>query len=241
MKRQPYHGANEFIMSNAMDIVDAMTVAGPAEVKQWDEQNDEQDDLGQRFFRQFLDINKLGAKGEALSEIRKHCICHQYYNPDKTMYKCPHDGCGTWCHEECLVEAILEKTFKRLVEESGPAANGTNAEGSVLLSVKDTVSNAKGAIAKTLFPQEKIKDLRRSQGQSSTPSKSEPATPKSTSKAKKKIGSKGAWRGLFNAKITNGDETAGRGVKATITDERGQDPETWTEDVECLKCGKLLD
>jgi hypothetical protein len=38
--RQPYHGANEFIMSNAMDIVDAMTVAGPAEVTHWDEQED---------------------------------------------------------------------------------------------------------------------------------------------------------------------------------------------------------
>ena len=236
MKRQPYHGANEFIMSNAMDIVDAMTVAGPAEVKQWDEQNDEQDDLGQRFFRQFLDINKLGAKNEALSEIRKHCICRQYYNPDKTMYKCPHDGCGTWNHEECLVDAILEKTYKKLVEDSGPAANGTEAEGSgsVLSNVKDTIT-------KTLFPAEKLKDLRKSQGSSSTPSKSEPATPKSTSKAKKKVANKEAWKGLFSAKITNGDETVGKGVKATITDERGQDPETWTEDVKCLKCGKLLD
>ena len=53
--RQPYHGANELIMSNAMDIVDAMTVAAPAEVTQWDEEKDEQEDLGQRFFRQFLD------------------------------------------------------------------------------------------------------------------------------------------------------------------------------------------
>ncbi len=234
MKRQPYHGANEFIMSNAMDLVDAMTVAGPAEVKQWDEQNDEQDDLGQRFFRQFLDINKLGAKGEALSEIRKHCMCHQYYNPDKTMYKCPHDGCGTWCHEECLINAILEKTYKKLVEDSGPAANGTETEGSVL-------SNVKATITKTLFPQEKLKDPRKSQGSSSSPSKSEPATPKSTSKAKKKAGNKGVWKGMFSAKITNGDETVCRDVKATITDERGQDPETWTEDVECLKCGKLLD
>src|SRR6266516_8122995 len=36
-KRQPYHGGNELIMSNAMDIVDAMTVAGPAEDTHWDE------------------------------------------------------------------------------------------------------------------------------------------------------------------------------------------------------------
>jgi len=224
--RQPYHGANEFIMSNAMDIVDAMTVAAPAEVTQWDEEKDEQEDLGQRFFRQFLDIKKLGGpKGSELSAIRQHCICHKYYNPDKTMYKCPHDGCGTWNHEECLIEAILDKTYTRLVEESGPAANGTEA---TVLSTK------------TLFPAEKLKDLRELQT-SSSPHKPQVATPKSTSKSKKKLNGANRRQGMFNAKIINGDETLGKGVKVTITDERGQDPETWTEDVECLKCGKIFD
>jgi hypothetical protein len=40
-------------MSNAMNVVDAMTVAKPAEVTHWDEQEDEQEDLRRRFFRQF--------------------------------------------------------------------------------------------------------------------------------------------------------------------------------------------
>jgi hypothetical protein len=40
-------------MSNAMDIVDAMTVARLVEVTHWGGQEDEQEDLGQRFFRQF--------------------------------------------------------------------------------------------------------------------------------------------------------------------------------------------
>jgi hypothetical protein len=230
--RQPYHGANEFIMSNAMDIVDAMTVAAPAEVTQWDEEKDEQEDLGQRFFRQFLDIKKLGGpKGSELSAIRQHCICHKYYNPDKTMYKCPHDGCGTWNHEECLIEAILDKTYKRLVEESGPAANGT--EATVLSTVKD-------AVTKTLFPAEKLRDLRELQT-SSSPHRPQVTTPKSTSKSKKKLNGANRRQGMFNAKIINGDETLGKGVRVTITDERGQDPETWTEDVECLKCGKIFD
>jgi hypothetical protein len=43
-------------MSNAMDIVDAMTVTGPAEITHWDEQEDGREDLGRRFFRQFLHI-----------------------------------------------------------------------------------------------------------------------------------------------------------------------------------------
>lgn len=212
-----------------MEIIDAMTVAGPAEVKQWDEQDDEQDDLGQRFFRQFLDIKKLGKKVDGLSQIRMHCICRGYYNPDKTMYKCENNGCGMWNHEECLVAAVLEKTYKRLVEDSGPAANGAEATGG---------SNSKEPTKP--FPVDKLKDLKKSQS-SSALNVSEAATPKSTAKAKKKAGGKGSWKGKFSAKITNGDESTGKGVKATITDERGQDPETWTENIECLKCGNVLD
>ena len=228
--RQAYHGANEFVMSNAMDIVDAMTVAGPAEVTQWNEEKDEQEDLGQRFFRQFLDIKKLGGpKGSELSAIREHCICHKYYNPDKTMYKCPHEDCGMWNHEECLVDEILDKTYRRLVEESGPAANGT--ETTVLSAVKE-------AVTKTLFPAEKLKDLRNPRT-SKSPAKPEIATPKSNLKAKRKLnGAAKRWQGMFTAKIVNSED--GANVKVTITDERGQDPETWVQDVDCLKCGKIL-
>jgi len=38
-------------------------------------------------------------------------------------------------------------------------------------------------------------------------------------------------QGMFNAMINNADEAAGEGLKVTITDKRGQDPETWVEDV----------
>ena len=66
-RRQPYY---ELIMSNAMDIVDVMTVAGPAEVIHWDEQKDDREDLGQ-VFRQLFDIKNLrGSKGLELSAIR---------------------------------------------------------------------------------------------------------------------------------------------------------------------------
>jgi hypothetical protein len=137
-----------------------------------------------------------------------------------------------WNHEECLVDAILDKTYKRLVEESGPAANGT--ETSVLLTVKD-------ALANTLFPAEKPKEPRKSQTPISPTTKSEPATLKPFSKAKKKLNSANRRDGMFKATITNGDEVAGKAIKVTVTDERGQDPETWVEDVKCLKCGQVLD
>jgi hypothetical protein len=35
-----------------------------------------------------------GAKGSELSALRQHCICDNDYNPNKTMYKCPHGDFG---------------------------------------------------------------------------------------------------------------------------------------------------
>ena len=91
-------------MSNAMDIVDARTGAGPAEVTHWMSRKS----IWDRFFRQFFDIKNLGgSKGSELSAIRWHCMSHKCYNPNKTMYKCPHEDCGVWNHEERLVGAIL--------------------------------------------------------------------------------------------------------------------------------------
>lgn len=39
--RQPYHGKNELIPSNEMDIIDAMAVNGRLEVIHWDEFDDD--------------------------------------------------------------------------------------------------------------------------------------------------------------------------------------------------------
>ncbi|KAH6632474.1 hypothetical protein F5144DRAFT_252554 [Chaetomium tenue] len=39
--RQHYHGINELIASNHMDIINVMSVASQARVKQWDGKNDE--------------------------------------------------------------------------------------------------------------------------------------------------------------------------------------------------------
>ena len=39
--RKEYHGKEELIASNHMDIIDAMTVAGRAKVMQWSEKDDE--------------------------------------------------------------------------------------------------------------------------------------------------------------------------------------------------------
>jgi hypothetical protein len=41
--------------------------------------------------------------------------------------------------------------------------------------------------------------------------------------------------------VNNADEAAGKGLRVAITDKRGQDPETWVEDMRCLKCFQVLD
>ena len=59
------------------------------------------------------------------------------------------------------------------------------------------------------------------------------------SSTKAAAGGKQPWEGKFTASINTSQP--GVAEKVTITDERGQDPETWTEDVKCLKCGKVVD
>lgn len=55
--RKAYHGRNELIPSNQMDVIDAMSVNGRVEVRHWDERDEESElDDGEVFFwRQTFD------------------------------------------------------------------------------------------------------------------------------------------------------------------------------------------
>lgn len=57
--RQPHHGVNEVIVSNHMDIIEALTVQSAADMVYW---NDDPDSLplpeDELFFRQSFDITK---------------------------------------------------------------------------------------------------------------------------------------------------------------------------------------
>lgn len=111
MGRQPYHGDREVILSNAMDIVDAQTISGAADLVYWDEKDTNQG-YQDRFWRQTFDISKLGKdKKGGLSELRKHCRCQQPDNPDKIMFQCKKQSCATWNHEECLIDDVLQRAW----------------------------------------------------------------------------------------------------------------------------------
>ena len=214
--RKAYHGNQELIMSNHMEIIDAKSVASGAEISHWDEKDEDQD-VGHRFWRQFYNVQLRGTKTGGLSEIRRHCICEQYYNPDKTMLKCPNPKCGIWNHQECLEQSILEQTYRRLVDNQDSENSNTG-----------------------IFPTSKV---------------AQPTSTTMDSKGKKRRKHKGIsarvllsevsktsapWKGLVNAEISVGEQGLD-GALVTITDDRAQDPEIWTERIQCLKCGTPID
>ena len=57
--RRAYHGRNELIMTNHMDVIDAMCVNGSIQVKHWDEWADDSNDgmpkENEFFWRQTFD------------------------------------------------------------------------------------------------------------------------------------------------------------------------------------------
>lgn len=113
--RAKYHGKQEMILSNHADIIDATTISGAADVTYWNEHDDTEAPLGQIFWRQTLDFNKVGRNQVGgRSSLRKHCICHKEYNPDKTMYRCANVTCGRWNHQECLEDRLLDALKEQL-------------------------------------------------------------------------------------------------------------------------------
>ena len=213
--RQKYHGNQELIMSNHMEIVDAMTVTSSADIVHWDEKAEDQD-VGQRFWRQFYDIQLEPTKNGGLSTIRSHCVCNEFYNPDEAILICPNSKCGIWNHQECVEQAVLAQIYARLVGNQ----NSLQAE-------------AKPSLAPEMAKQEedlkfRARDEQRPRGTSAKLSSWKNSTMQPA-----------PWEGLLKAEITVGEKVEG-GAFVTITDERAQDPEVWTEGIKCLKCGTLI-
>lgn len=73
--RRPYHGKNEVIASNTMQVIDALTVNGKANMRHWTEDdNDEVLDADQLFWRQTFDCPDGSGTGE-LSVSSHFSLC----------------------------------------------------------------------------------------------------------------------------------------------------------------------
>ncbi|KAI9835208.1 MAG: hypothetical protein M1819_002578 [Sarea resinae] len=222
--RKEYHGSDELVLSNHMEIVDAMTVTGKAPVSHLIE-NDEENVIEGLYWRQTYNV-----LSQKLSSVRRHCICKGYYNPDKMLIGCPNPDCKKWLHKECILADARKRSYDRLVKsEAGETVSTAESEGAgENVSVGDTIN-----VGDTVKAEEEKKAVEEDdddddEGPRIRGKRVSPA--KQNSKLDQAI-----WDTQFSADLTtaNKDDTPS---KLLITDLRGEEPKSWEEDIKCLAC-----
>ncbi|KAJ4178692.1 hypothetical protein NW759_017338 [Fusarium solani] len=134
--RQPYHGHNELIASNHMDVISVLCVEGPASVKQWMESSDDGLD-SEYIWRQIFDCHQ-----KRLTSAEPICSCGLPANPHRRTIGC--SACGMWFHEWCLLRDTLERLRNRLQDYKGTLpgkwsrANGSACQGGLRCSDAET-------------------------------------------------------------------------------------------------------
>lgn len=124
MGRQPYHGVDEVIPSNHMQIIDALTVDGRVgDIQHFDEDDDEgvRTRIHGHLWRQTFDC-----RTGKLSELRQYCRCKRYANPDSALIQCSNGQCRKWMHEDCILEDAVARTYEKMSLES--VENETSSE-----------------------------------------------------------------------------------------------------------------
>jgi len=105
--RKDYHGKNELIPTNQMDIIDGAAVNGTFEIVKWDD-SDEGDaviDEDQYFWRQTFDY----VDTRAFSKLRIICVDNAPQNPDEMIIQCSHEDCRKWLHMKCIAERAVQE------------------------------------------------------------------------------------------------------------------------------------
>ncbi|RFN44017.1 hypothetical protein FIE12Z_11749 [Fusarium flagelliforme] len=252
--RQPYHGTNELIASNHMDIINVVSVTAPAIVNQWIESDDEeiQDTL---YWRQAYDCRK-----PQLSSVDIICKCETPANPDRMLIGCSSSECGQWMHHECLTHHILMQVYARLGTNKphrtdGAVSNEEEAKN-VTCHLSPTGAEKKEAIhtidihseksrgnihVKQIVPETPL--VIRNSTPRPTPSKPIIATPAKRSAKndnKKKMGSFKPYAGLFEANLKMRDGPTVWEIRDLRKRVTGGE-ETWTEKACCLICGAVID
>ncbi|RKL20550.1 hypothetical protein BFJ72_g15023 [Fusarium proliferatum] len=252
--RQQYHGANELIASNHMDIINVVSVTGPATVNQWIESDDEEikDAL---YWRQAYDC-----RNPQLSSVELVCKCQTPADPDKTLIGCTSSECGEWMHHECMAHDILIRVYERLGTDRPYRAKGSIVkeekpeEATHPLSPTDdeekttqpTIDVGSGETNDNVYVRKAARE---------TPRDAETPTPGPTSSRsiatasvkgsakkgrKKKIADSKPYLGLFEATLKMQDGPTAWGIRDLRENVTGGD-ETWTEKAHCLLCGSSID
>ncbi|EXK77181.1 hypothetical protein FOQG_18107 [Fusarium oxysporum f. sp. raphani 54005] len=251
---QPYHGANELIASNHMDIINVVSVTGPATVNQWIESDDEeiQDAL---YWRQAYDC-----RNSQLSSVELVCKCQTPANPDKTLIGCTSSECRKWMHHECMVHDILMQVYERLgtdkahrtegligkpekPEEATRPLSPTDAEEKETQPAIDVRSGETNdnAHVKEAAPESTGETETPTPGP--TPSRSIATASVNGSDKKgrmKKMADSKPYLGLFEATLKMQDGPTAWEIRDLRGNVTGGD-KTWTEKAHCLLCGSSID
>lgn len=239
MGRQPYHGQHELVMSNHVDIIEAQSIASHAQISRWDENDDSNKTvLQERYWRQTYDLTRMPNDARnALSKLRRFCICGGYDNPSLDMYQCHKVGCGMWNHEACLIADIEERAWQSF--KTGTLthqAGGSDETKSFTQKVADTVGNL---VEKSLGKAE-VQDV------AGSGTKSQP----NNKKAKGTGSGKKPWAGKLAGQIIKAEKSDEANHVATVRQlvptwssskaTPSFQAKVWNMEFNCLRCHNSL-
>jgi hypothetical protein len=242
--------------------MDAHTITSKVEVQQIDENVESVDGI---YWRQTLDITKYDGKpkkGQALgvlSKLKGHCRCEQPSNPDKTVFICR--KCKAWNHEECLVDAVLERAWEKheagnlgkddeidhvhFKEQEDETIEVAPRKSPVLGMMRSAVNAVFGSAspAPTAPSPEVESDATAVNGTQVDGS----AEARGSKKLKKGMlntrmpGEAAPWDGIYSATIDTTGKYGKAGVAiAQVVDEASGEA-VWTTAATCFNCEKMLD
>jgi len=151
--RKDYHGEDEIIPSNQMQIIDAMTINCKVNsVSEYDEQDDSALKSGYDglLWRQTLDVRSAN---KALSALRSYCVCGQPSNPNIALVKCDESECDSfWMHQACLIDAAVQKAYNPPLQKSLAERDKDDSAFKTPEKDEPDVADANGGDSITLVP-----------------------------------------------------------------------------------------
>ncbi|SCV61175.1 uncharacterized protein FFFS_15744 [Fusarium fujikuroi] len=254
--RQPYHGVNELIATNHMDIINVISIAGLATVDQWIE-SDTKEVPKELYWRQTFDFRNL-----QLSSVELICECQEPANPDKIVLECTNPQCGKSLHEECVSHKILMQVHGRLGLDkpnmsqwlagkkheptathplSPPSPEEEEIRPTIDVGFNKTYDGlrCKKAAHETDCEVGSLVGGRTPFGGIATAPAKQSAK-KGHRKARRKTAGPRPYEGLFKATLKMKD---GRPTSWEILDLRESvigSAKSWTEDIYCLLCGSVI-
>ncbi|EXL89995.1 hypothetical protein FOIG_16727 [Fusarium odoratissimum NRRL 54006] len=253
--RQPYHGVNELIASNHMDIINVVSVTGLATVHQWIESDIKKIPKG-FYWRQAFDCRNL-----QLSSVELICECQEPANPDKIVLECTNSECGKSLHEECITHKILIQVHERLgidkanvseqlagkEQEPEPThplspANTEEKETQPMIDVRSGETNDGLRFKKAARESHRETGTLvrgRTSFEAIATAPANQSAKKGNKKGRKKTAGFKPYEGLFEATLMKDGLTAWeiRDVRENVI---GGD-KSWTENAHCLLCGSVID